>query len=73
MVQRLRDARIARGLSIVDVERDTRINRGYIDDIEEARFEELPAPVYARGFVRSYARYLGLDPADAVGAMPQDL
>lgn len=73
MVQRLRDTRIARGLSIVDVERDTRINRGYIDAIEEARFEELPAPVYARGFVRSYARYLGLDPADAVGAMPQDL
>ena len=73
MVKSLRDARIMRGLSTADVERDTRINRGYIDAIEEGRFETLPAPVYARGFVRSYARYLGLDPVEAVDAMPQDL
>lgn len=73
MVKSLRDARVMRGLSTTDVERDTRINRGYIDAIEEGRFEALPAPVYARGFVRSYARYLGLDPVDAVDAMPRDL
>lgn len=73
MVKRFRDTRVMRGLSTIDVERDTRINRSYIDAIEEAQFEALPAPVYARGFVRSYARYLGLDPAEAVEAMPQDL
>lgn len=73
MGKRLRDARVASGLSVADVERDTRINRVYIEAIEAARFEELPAPVYARGFTRSYARYLGIDPAEAVAAVPSDL
>lgn len=73
LVKRLRDARVTLGLSVADVERDTRINRTYIEAIEESRFEDLPAPVYARGFVRSYARYLGIDPAEAVEAMPRDL
>ena len=73
MVDQLRDTRVSRGLTTTDVERDTRINRAYIEAIEEARFEVLPAPVYARGFVRSYAKYLGLDPAEAVDAMPQDM
>jgi cytoskeletal protein RodZ len=73
MVRSLRDARVTAGLSVVDVERDTRINRTYIEAIESGRFTDLPAPVYARGFVRSYARYLGLDPEAAVAAMPQDL
>jgi len=73
MVKQLRDARVRRGLSTTDVERTTRINRNYIEAIEGGRFEELPAPVYARGFVRSYARYLGLDPEEAVAGVPQDL
>jgi cytoskeletal protein RodZ len=73
MGKRLRDSRVAAGLTVMDVERDTRINRVYIDAIEGARFEELPAPVYARGFTRSYARYLGLDPEEAAAAVPSDL
>lgn len=71
--RRLRDGRVAAGLSLADVERDTRINRVYLDAIENARFEEIPAPVYARGFVRSYARYLGLDAEEAASAVPRDL
>ncbi|MCK9486732.1 MAG: helix-turn-helix domain-containing protein [Dehalococcoidia bacterium] len=71
--RRLRDGRVAAGLSLADVERDTRINRIYLDAIEDARFEEIPAPVYARGFVRSYARYLGMDAEEAVAAVPRDL
>ncbi|MEX2031723.1 MAG: helix-turn-helix domain-containing protein, partial [Dehalococcoidia bacterium] len=73
MGKRLRDSRVAAGLSVMDVERDTRINRVYIDAIEGARFEELPAPVYARGFTRSYARYLGIDAEEAAAAVPSDL
>ncbi|MEX2373809.1 MAG: helix-turn-helix domain-containing protein [Dehalococcoidia bacterium] len=69
----LRDARTRAGLSFADVERDTRINRVYIEAIEDGRFEALPAPVYARGFARSYARYLGLDPEEAAAAVPRDL
>jgi cytoskeleton protein RodZ len=33
----------------------------------------IPAPVYARGFLRSYARMLGLDPEEAIALMPADL
>lgn len=73
MVQRLRETRTKRGLSLPDVEQVTRINRTYLQAIEDGRFEELPAPVYARGFVRSYARHLGLDPEEAVAAVPSDL
>lgn len=73
MGQRLRDKRLAANLTPADVERDTRINRQYIEAIEGARWEELPAPVYARGFTRSYARYLGLDPEEAAAAIPTDL
>ncbi len=71
--RRLRDARVAAGLSLADVERDTRINRTYIEAIEAARFAELPAPVYARGFVRSYAKYLGMDPKASAEDVPRDL
>lgn len=70
MLRNLRDTRVLAGLSLSDVERDTRINRVYLEAIEEGRFQDIPAPVYARGFVRSYARYLGLDPEEAVAAMP---
>lgn len=70
LLRNLRDTRVLAGLSLSDVERDTRINRVYLEAIEEGRFQDIPAPVYARGFVRSYARYLGLDAEEAVAAMP---
>ena len=70
---RLRDTRIARRLSLEDVERDTRISRHYLQALEDERFDVLPAPIYARGFMRSYAGYLGLDAAEAVLAMPTEL
>ena len=69
----LRQARTERGISLADVEQDIRINRGYLEALENARFDLLPAPVYARGFMRSYARYLGLDPDEALRAVPRDL
>ncbi len=71
MTRRFRDTRVLAGLSLSDVERDTRINRQYLEAIEDGRFGDIPAPIYARGFVRSYARYLGLDPEEAVAAMPK--
>ena len=69
----LRAARARRNIGIDEVARDTRINQSYLEAIEGGHFEELPAPVYARGFVRMYARYLGLDPELAVARMPSDL
>ena len=69
----MRERREERGYDLDRVERDTRIGRGYIEAIEREQFDLLPAPVYARGFVRSYARYLGLEEEEALERMPREL
>ena len=57
----LREARERRGLELAAVERDTRISQRWLRALEEERFDSLPERVYALGFVRTYADYLGLD------------
>jgi len=66
----LRRARQSRGTSIEDAERVTRIPRKYLEALEQENFSILPAPVYARGFLRSYAGYLGLDPGELLPFFP---
>lgn len=63
----LRRAREARRLSIADLERLTKIRGTYLAALEEGRIETLPPRPYAKGFVRAYARALGLD-ADRLAA-----
>jgi cytoskeletal protein RodZ len=63
-------ARTARGLSIADVERDTRISSKYLKALEAGELEVLPAPVYARAFTRTYAQYLGLNAPQLVQQLP---
>ena len=67
--QRLSEARLARGLSLTDVERQTRIARRYLQAFEADQWDVLPAPVYARGFLRNYARFLGLDDKELVAGL----
>jgi hypothetical protein len=81
----LREARTRRGLALSDVERDTRIRTRYLTALEEERFGVLPGPAYAKGFLRTYADYLGLDsqrfldeynsrfapPEEPIGAAPE--
>lgn len=69
---RLVRAREARGLTLEDAERDTRISRRYLEALEAEQFEVIPAPVYARGFLRSYSQYLGMDPAEMLALFPRD-
>lgn len=57
----LRQARQHRALEIADVERETRIRAKYLNALEEERFDVLPAVAYVRGFLRTYAEFLGLD------------
>lgn len=57
----LRSTRERRGLSIDQVAQDTRISTRFLEALEAEQFDELPAPVYVRGFLRSYAGYLRLD------------
>ena len=66
----LRRARSAKGITLEDAERVTRIPRKYLEALELENFGILPAPVYARGFLRSYAGYLGLDPNDLLPFFP---
>ncbi|MDZ7729103.1 MAG: helix-turn-helix transcriptional regulator [Dehalococcoidia bacterium] len=65
----LRAARQERGLSIEEASRETRISRRFLEALEHDEFEALPAPVYARGFLRSYAGFLGLDAEPLVAEM----
>jgi len=62
----LRETRQSLGLGIEDVAASLKIRRVYLDAIEEGRVRDLPAPAYAIGFVRTYARALGLDEAALV-------
>jgi cytoskeleton protein RodZ len=57
----LREARERTGLSIEVVEERTKISQSVIIALEEGNSSKFPHPVYARGFVRSYAMLLGLD------------
>ena len=58
----LRQARVYKGASLRDAERATRISRTYLEALESEDFAQLPPPAYARGIVKNYAQYLGLDP-----------
>ncbi len=69
---RLRSTRDERGLTLEDAERDTRISKRYLQALESEQFEIIPAPVYARGFLRSYSQYLGLDPQEMLELFPRD-
>lgn len=64
----LEEARIRQGRTINEAAQETRISPRFIEALELDRFEELPAAVYAKGFLRSYATYLQLDPGPLVTA-----
>ncbi len=57
----LRSAREGRGLSLDDAAEATKIRPAYLAAIEDEAFERLPGPTYARGFLRAYAEFLGVD------------
>jgi cytoskeletal protein RodZ len=57
----LREARIRKSLDYPEIERATKIRVRYLRALEEEEFRVLPAPTYVKGFLRTYADYLGLD------------
>ena len=54
-------ARIAQGMQIAEVAQLLRISKHYLKDIEAGSFDQLPGPTYVSGYLRSYARVVGLD------------
>lgn len=63
----LKAAREFRGLSLQDVSDATRIRRTYLAAVEDMRLEELPSRPFTLGYIKAYAKHLGLDPEEAVG------
>jgi cytoskeleton protein RodZ len=57
----LREARTRQGLDFPEVELATKIRAKYLRALEDEQFEILPSPTYVKGFLRTYAEYLGLD------------
>jgi cytoskeleton protein RodZ len=57
----LREARTRQALDFPEVEVATKIRAKYLRALEDEQFEVLPSPTYVKGFLRTYAEYLGLD------------
>ena len=62
----LRDARVARNLSLAEVSAVLRIREAHLEAIELEDFDQLPGNVYAIGFIRTYAQYLELNDSDLI-------
>ena len=58
----LKQAREAKGLALGDLSRTTKISRSILSALEAGDVAHLPSGIYARGFVKAYAREVGLDP-----------
>jgi len=57
----LREKREERELSVADVSAGTKVNKKYIQALEDENFLLIPSQVYAKGFLKAYAHFLGLD------------
>ncbi|MBK9165331.1 MAG: helix-turn-helix domain-containing protein [Acidobacteria bacterium] len=64
--EKLREAREERGLSIGEVAEQTRISSLYLESIERDDYKPLPGGIFNKGFVKSYAKFVGLDENEAV-------
>lgn len=64
--ERLRTARESQGISLAQAAAETRILQRYLVALEDCDYVHLPGDVYARGFIRNYANYLGISPDELI-------
>lgn len=64
--EELRREREIRGISLKEISDATKISKRFLDALERNDHKTLPAPVFTRGFVREYARYVGLNAEEMV-------
>src|SRR4030095_2041874 len=62
----LKKQRELRGISLQEVAEATHIRRPYLEAIEADRFEALPGLTFLKGYVRTYAQYVGLNPEETL-------
>ncbi len=66
LVQFLKEARLAKGLSIADAEQATSVRARYLEAVENDEYETTPGEVFLKGIIRNYGNYLGLDGLELV-------
>ena len=62
----LKEARLAKGLSLEEAEAATSIRKLYLDAVEEGEFDKIPGDVFTKGIIRTYGNFLGLNGPDLV-------
>jgi cytoskeleton protein RodZ len=62
----LKRERELRNVTLEEIAKTTRIGRRYLEDLEEGRTGNLPAPAFVKGFLASFAKYIGLDPEEVL-------
>ena len=62
----LQNGRAAKGMSVADVAKVTKIQPRILERLEAGKLDGLPAEVFVRGFVRNFARCVGLDESEAL-------
>ena len=63
---RLRREREMRGITLDEITESTKVSRRHLEALEGEHFDQLPGGVFNKGFVRAYARFLGIDEDQAV-------
>lgn len=59
--ERLKEKREEEGISIKEISEKLKIKMSYLEDLEENNYDKLPPDVYVKGFIRSYAQFVGFD------------
>jgi cytoskeleton protein RodZ len=70
---RLSEARQAQSLATADVARRLKLSVAQVEALEAGRFDDLPGPVFVRGFIRNYAKLVKLDPDELLQAAADSL
>jgi len=70
--QRLKKARESSGFSLKKFAEISKIQLGYLEQLEEGRYKKLPAFVYIRGFLKKYCQILNLPPDEILGQIQNE-
>jgi cytoskeletal protein RodZ len=71
--EELRRERVVREISLEEIAQATKISIRLLTALEKSDLTKLPAPTFTRGFIRAYAKQLGIDPEEKVNAYLADL
>ncbi|MCU7556505.1 helix-turn-helix domain-containing protein [Macrococcus capreoli] len=71
--QKLRSKRESLGMTLIDLEKKVKIQKKYIEMIENNAFDRLPNPDYARGFIEKYAKAVNVDAVQLIKAHENEL